>query len=89
MKFTFQPKPENETRFFVRISEFSFESYPVQINRSFRAVSVPKSSPGKWHCVCRSVMRPVAALNASRKKLMARRKFDCARRPAPVAISQL
>jgi hypothetical protein len=37
MRIAFQSKPEDKARFFVRISEFSFAAYPVQIRKVFRA----------------------------------------------------
>ncbi len=45
MRIAFQSKPEDKARFFVRISEFSFAAYPVQINHVFRCLPGAASSP--------------------------------------------
>jgi hypothetical protein len=80
MRTSFRSQPERQTRLFVRLSEFSFESYPVLVNHSFRAVPVSKNSPGKWCHLCQSVLKAVGSFSAPDKKLAARQKFAGARR---------
>ena len=87
MRIAFQSRPEAEARYFVRISEFSFEAYPVQVSQVFRTIPVPQRSPGKFHNLCQSVLSKAVAFTAFRKNLMARRTFRRARRHSPIAIS--
>ena len=57
MRIAFQSKPEDKARFFVRISEFSFAAYPVQISKGlpshsrradFRNQFAPFAATGNW-----------------------------------------
>lgn len=84
MRITFQSQPINLARRMIRLSEFSFETYPVQVSRVFRAVPVPQRPPGKWHHLCQGVSKLTGAFAAFRKNLAAHRPF---RMKAP--ISQL
>jgi hypothetical protein len=50
MRITFQSKPEDKAHFFIRISEFSFEAYPVQVGKIFRAIpAAPISEMSSHH----------------------------------------
>jgi len=88
MRISFQSKPEDNARRFVRISEFSFEAYPVQVRKVFRAVPpAPVSEtrsdflPGRE--VGGGVLRRVTAwLSASGIRLATANKSE-----SPVVIS--
>jgi site-specific recombinase len=65
MRIAFQSKPEDKARFFVRISEFSFAAYPVQISKVFRAIpAAPISEISSRHSRRREISaRIYAGLN--------------------------
>lgn len=48
MKTTFQSRPNDQTRRMIRLSEFSFEAYPVLISENFRCAPHPASAPKRW-----------------------------------------
>ena len=82
MRIAFQPKPESNSRLFIRISEFSFEAYPVQVSKTFRAapgapVSKTDSRPSRqWEMGAGILRRVTAWLSTQGIGLAAAKKGD-------------